>query len=38
MKIKIKKLVENAVIPTYAKRGDADLKMFKVNEEIKTTN
>lgn len=35
MKVKVKKLVENAVIPTYAKPGDAGLDLTATSIEIK---
>lgn len=38
MKVKIKKLVENAVIPTYAKPGDAGLDLTATGIEIKGDN
>lgn len=34
MKVKIKKLVENAVIPTYAKHGDAGMDLTAVSREF----
>ena len=34
MKVKIKKLVENAVIPAYAKYGDAAMDLTAVSREI----
>lgn len=34
MKVKVKKLVENAVIPTYAKEGDAGLDLTATGIEI----
>ena len=38
MKVKVKKLVENAVIPTYAKPGDAGLDLTATGVEIKGDN
>lgn len=38
MKVKVKKLVENAVIPTYAKPGDAGLDLTATYVEIKGDN
>lgn len=38
MKVKVKKLVENAVIPTYAKKGDAGLDLTATGIEIKGDN
>ena len=38
MKVKVKKLVENAVIPTYAKKGDAGLDLTATGVEIKGDN
>lgn len=35
MKVKVKKLVENAVIPTYAKPGDAGLDLTATSVDIK---
>lgn len=35
MKVKVKKLVENAVIPHYAKEGDAGLDLTATSVEIK---
>lgn len=35
MKVKVKKLVENAVIPRYAKSGDAGLDLTATSVEIK---
>lgn len=35
MKVKVKKLVENAVIPTYAKHGDAGLDLTATSIEQK---
>lgn len=35
MKVKVKKLVENAVIPTYAKKGDAGLDLTVTSIEQK---
>ena len=34
MKVNIKKLVENAVIPTYAKPGDAGMDLYSTSIEI----
>lgn len=34
MKINIKKLVENAVIPTYAKPGDAGMDLYSTSIEV----
>jgi dUTP pyrophosphatase len=34
MKIKIKKLVENATVPTYAKNGDAGMDLTVVSSEM----
>lgn len=34
MKLKIKKIVENAIIPTYAKHGDAGMDLTAVSREI----
>lgn len=33
MKVKIKKLVENAVIPSYAKEGDAGMDLTSISKE-----
>lgn len=38
MKVKIKKLVENAVVPRYAKSGDAGLDLTATGVEIKGDN
>ena len=35
MKVKVKKLVENAVIPHYAKEGDAGLDLTATSVEVK---
>ena len=35
MRVKVRKLVENAVIPTYAKQGDAGLDLTATKVEIK---
>ncbi len=34
MKVNIKKLVENAVIPTYAKPGDAGMDLYSTSIEV----
>lgn len=38
MRVKIKKLVESAVIPTYAKEGDAGLDLTAVSKEYDKNN
>jgi len=38
MKVKIKKLVESAVIPSYSKKGDAGMDLTAVSKEIVDSN